>query len=147
MKNRVQAMAPIQNRDRAGIKITGIAGSHVRNFYHRDAVLTKGFRETSVKQVVDRVKQGGGWLVISGDSSVAGLIETGRKFQRMELRLRERGIAICRRTGLIRLDPRSLALHRGINSLPTEESMLALEKLTADSRRGLYQTKMIECAP
>jgi hypothetical protein len=78
----------------AGMEITGIAGWYVRNFYDRGSVLKKGFRETGIKQVVERVTQGGGWLVLTGNADVSGLIETGRKFERMWLKLRERGIAI-----------------------------------------------------
>lgn len=78
----------------AGMEIEGFAGWYVKHFYDRASVLKKSFREKGIEQVTERVQQGGGWLVLSGDSSVGGLIETGRKFQRMWLKLRERSIAI-----------------------------------------------------
>lgn len=104
----------------AGMEITGLAGWYVRNFYNRDSVLKKGFRETGVKQVIERVTQGGGWLVMSGDSSVAGLIETGRKFQRMWLKLRERSIAIHPMTQILEetANTESVAKELGVGSTP-----------------------------
>jgi len=78
-----------------GMEITGLAGFYVRNFYRREDVLKKAFRETTVKGVMEQVGRHGGWLVISSDdSSVAGLLETGRLFQRMFLRSRDKMIAI-----------------------------------------------------
>lgn len=104
----------------AGMEITGIAGWYVRSFYNRDSVLKKGFRETAVKQVIERVKQGGGWLVISGETSVASLIETGRQFQRMWLKLRERGIAIHPMTQILEetTNTESVAKELGIGNSP-----------------------------
>lgn len=104
----------------AGMEITGIAGWYVRSFYNRESVLKKGFRETSIKQVVERVAQGGGWLVITGDSSVGSLIETGRKFQRMWLKLRERGIAIHPMTQILEetADTESVVKELGIGGTP-----------------------------
>jgi hypothetical protein len=104
----------------AGMEVTGIAGWYVRSFYNRDSVLKKGFRETGIKQVVERVAQGGGWLVISGETSVASLIETGRKFQRMWLKLRERGIAIHPMTQILEetTNTDSIAKELGIGNTP-----------------------------
>lgn len=100
-----------QQRHRNGLtpssmEITGPAGWFVSTFYSRESVMKKRFRETGIKQVVERVRQGGGWLVLTGGSSVADLIETGRKFQRMWLKLRERGIAIHPMTQLLEETPR-----------------------------------------
>lgn len=78
----------------SGMEITGVAGWYVSTFYNRGDVMKKDFRETGIKQVVERVAQGAGWLVLTGPSSIAGLIDTGRKFERIWLALRERGIAI-----------------------------------------------------
>jgi len=77
------------------MEITGFAGWYVRHFYHRANILTEGFRKATVKSVMEQVKRHGGWLVItSEDSSVANLLETGRLFQRMFLRVRDRMIAV-----------------------------------------------------
>ncbi len=78
-----------------GMEITGIAGWYVRHFYRRKDVLKKEFREATFKNVKEQVGRHGGWLVISSeDSSVASLLETGRLFQRMFLRSRDKMIAI-----------------------------------------------------
>lgn len=78
-----------------GMEITGMAGWYVRHFYGQKDVLTKGFRETTVKMVKEQIDRHGGWIVItSKDSSVASLLETGRLFQRMFLECREKMIAI-----------------------------------------------------
>jgi hypothetical protein len=79
----------------AGMEITGLAGWYVRHFYNRKNVLSKAFREATVKGVMEQVGCHGGWLVISSeDASVASLLETGRRFQRMFLRSRDKMIAI-----------------------------------------------------
>jgi hypothetical protein len=73
-----------------------------------------------VKQVVERVAQGGGWLVQTGEASVSSLIETGRKFQRMWLKLRERGIAIHPMTQVLEETPRTedVAKELGVDGTP-----------------------------
>ena len=78
-----------------GMEITGLAGWYVRHFYRRENVLTKGFREATVKHVIEQVGAQGGWLVMtSEESTVANLLETGRLFQQMFLRVRDRMIAV-----------------------------------------------------
>jgi hypothetical protein len=104
----------------AGMEITGVAGWYVSTFYNRDSVLKKSFRETTVKQIVERVAQGGGWLVMTGPSDVAGLIETGRRFERLWLKLRERRIAIHPMTQLLEETPSAANVARtlGIGGTP-----------------------------
>lgn len=104
----------------AGMEITGAAGWYVKHFYGRESVLTKNFREKGIQQVVERVQQGGGWLVLTGDSSVGGLIETGRRFQRMWLKLRERVIAIHPMTQILEEAPRieDVARELGVSGTP-----------------------------
>jgi hypothetical protein len=104
----------------AGMEITGVGGWFVSNFFDRDSVMKKSFREKGIKQVVERVNQGGGWLVQSGGSRVADWIETGRKFQRMWLKLRERGIAIHPMTQMLEETPRTedIAKTLGIDATP-----------------------------
>ena len=75
--------------------ITGLAGWYVRNFYGTSDVLSKDFRKASVDRVRKQVAEGGGWIVTtSADASAASLIDTGRRFERMFLKARERKIAI-----------------------------------------------------
>ena len=78
-----------------GMEITGLAGWYVRHFYSRKNVLAKGFREATVKNVIEQVGAQGGWLVItSEDSTVTNLLKAGRLFQQMFLRVRDRMIAV-----------------------------------------------------
>lgn len=70
----------------AGMEINGFVGWMVRNFYTREKVLTESFRKTTLKMVEKQVEERGGWIVMTGTDSIEGLIETGRRFQRMALR-------------------------------------------------------------
>ena len=104
----------------AGMEIGGLAGWYVSTFYDRDEVLTPRFREAGIKQVVERVTQGAGWMVISGPESVPALIETGRRFQRMWLLLREHSIAIHPMSQALEETPdhRVLARELGLDDFP-----------------------------
>jgi len=78
-----------------GMSIQGISGWVVRNFYDPQAALEDGFHERYLDTVKDLLENHGGWIVFSGkDSGVNSLIETGRRFERLWLKARERGIAI-----------------------------------------------------
>jgi hypothetical protein len=77
------------------MEITGFAGWFVRTFYNREKVMTEGFRRDGVDRVIEQVWQGAGWLVIvSPNLEMTTLIETGRMFERLFLRVRDRSIAI-----------------------------------------------------
>jgi hypothetical protein len=77
------------------MEITGFAGWFVRTFYDREKVMTEGFRIAGVDRVIEQVRQGAGWLVVvSPDSEMTHLIETGRTFERLFLRVRSRSVAI-----------------------------------------------------
>jgi len=77
------------------MEIKGLAGWYVRNFYTRQSVLKKSFQEQTVDIVAKQVKRCGGWLVVtSSDSNVPTLIEYGRVFENMLLKIREKMIAI-----------------------------------------------------
>jgi len=79
----------------ASLDITGLVGWYVRTFYDRSNVLTKGFREATMKKVTEQVSNHGGWIVMTSDgTSLPVLLETGRRFQRMFLQVRERMIGI-----------------------------------------------------
>jgi hypothetical protein len=79
----------------AGMEITGIPGWVVRNFYNRDNVMTKDFRERGIDNIKKEVSESAGWILItSKDNSVASLLETGRRMERLFLKVRERNIAI-----------------------------------------------------
>jgi hypothetical protein len=77
------------------MEITGLAGWFVRRFYDREKVMTEGFRLAGVDRVIEQVRQGAGWLVVvSPDSEMTNLIETGRTFERLFLRVRTCSIAM-----------------------------------------------------
>jgi hypothetical protein len=79
----------------ASMEIEGIAAWYLRNFYGKANVLSTVFREKSIKTVQAQVAQSAGWLLItSKDNSVATLLETGQRLQRLLLKIRERNIAI-----------------------------------------------------
>jgi hypothetical protein len=57
--------------------------------------MKKSFRDKGVEDTARTVQEGGGWYVITGKGgSVADIIDTGRRFERMWLLARERMIAI-----------------------------------------------------
>lgn len=74
------------------------------------------FRKQGVDQTAKLARQGGGWFVInSRGSSVADLIETGRRFERMALQARERKIAIHPMT-------QSIEEENGMNTIAANHS-------------------------
>lgn len=78
-----------------GMEITGLAGWAVRNFYSKASVLTADFRERGIAQARKEVSASAGWIVISSeDATVASLLETGRRFQRLFLKVRALGIGL-----------------------------------------------------
>ena len=86
--------------------IKGFAGFYVRNFYNRQSVLKNSFRKQTVDVVAGQVKNCGGWLVItSNDSSIPTLIEYGRRWESMLLKIREKNIAIHPMTQMLEESP------------------------------------------
>jgi hypothetical protein len=86
----------------AGMEIDGMAGWYLRNFYNKADVNKKSFREQSMDKVVKQVSQSAGWLLItSKNNSVATLLETGRRLQRLLLKIRRKNIAIHPMTQII----------------------------------------------
>jgi hypothetical protein len=78
----------------ATMETGALAAFYMRHFMDRDSVLGKRFRDAGIDATARQVSEGAGWLVVtSPDESTAALIETGRRFERMALRLRERKLA------------------------------------------------------
>jgi hypothetical protein len=78
-----------------GMEITGISGWWVRKFYGPKDVLQEGFRRRGIDETARLAGEGGGWAIVTGSGeTVADLIETGRRFERMFLLARELKIAI-----------------------------------------------------
>jgi len=78
-----------------GMEIEGFAGWFVRSFVSPADFLKPSYREKGIDTTARMASEGGGWFVItSAGTGVADLIDTGRRFERMALLARERGIAI-----------------------------------------------------
>ncbi|MCP2727390.1 Acg family FMN-binding oxidoreductase [Limnofasciculus baicalensis] len=79
----------------ASMEIEGISGWVVRNFYDKNNVMKNDFREVGIDKVKQQVSESAGWILItSKDNLVATLLETGRRMQRLFLKVREKNIAI-----------------------------------------------------
>jgi hypothetical protein len=79
----------------ASMEIEGVPGWVVRNFYDKGNVMKNDFRESSIDRIKQEVSASAGWILItSKGNSVATLLETGRRMQRLFLKVRERSIAI-----------------------------------------------------
>jgi hypothetical protein len=79
----------------AGMELDGIPGWMLRNFYKQKNALTGKFREQGLDKVKKQVSQSAGWLMItSKGNSVETLLETGKRFQRIFLKVRDRNIAL-----------------------------------------------------
>jgi hypothetical protein len=79
----------------ATLDINGIAGWWVRNFYRKGDVLKPDFRRRGLDKVRTQVTHSDGWLLITAkNDTVESLLETGRRMERVFLKIRDRGIAI-----------------------------------------------------
>ncbi len=79
----------------AGMEIEGIPGWILRNFYGKSDVMKDSFRNQAVDKVKQQVSNSAGWLLItSKDNSLLSLLETGKRLQRLLLKIRKRNIAI-----------------------------------------------------
>jgi hypothetical protein len=79
----------------ASMEIEGFSGWVVRNFYNKENVMQKDFREKGIDNVKKEVSESAGWIVItSKDNSVVTLLETGQRMERLFLKVREKNIAI-----------------------------------------------------
>ena len=88
------------------MEIKGVAGWYVRNFYNHESVLKKSFREQTVNITMKQVKTCAGWVVVtSADLKIPTLIEYGRVFENMLLKIREKKIAIHPMTQMLEEEP------------------------------------------
>lgn len=78
-----------------GMEITGFSGWFLRQFMDQGDVMGERFRKQGVDIATKWAAEGAGWMIItSSGSSVADLIDTGRRFEQTALLARERNIAI-----------------------------------------------------
>lgn len=103
----------------ASMEIEGIPAWLLRNFYSKENVMQKRFREQSIDKVVEQVSQSAGWFVItSKDNSVENLLGTGKRLQRLWLKVRDKNIAIHPMTQIIEETATNKMLN---NSIGTKE--------------------------
>jgi len=78
-----------------GMEIRGLKGWFVRNFIKPQDFMKPSFRKQSIDMTAKLARQGGGWLIITSEGqTVADLINSGRRFERMALLARERNLAL-----------------------------------------------------
>ncbi len=88
-----------------GMEITGLAGWYVRSFMTPADVMGGNWRNKGIEMMKQMTNEGAGWFVVtSAGSSVADLMDTGRRFQRMALMAREQGVAVHPMTQMLEED-------------------------------------------
>jgi hypothetical protein len=87
-----------RNRDgitTAGMETGLLASWYLDTFMSSKDVLSRTFREKGIDKTAAQVREGGGWFIItSADETVADIVDTGQRFQRMGLLAREHHLAI-----------------------------------------------------
>ncbi|MEO5942644.1 MAG: hypothetical protein ABIP30_01195 [Ferruginibacter sp.] len=107
-----------KNRDgltAASMEIEGLPAWVVRNFYNKSSVMKNSFRDKNIDNVINQVSQSAGWLLItSKDNSVATLLETGKRMQRLFLKVRNKSIAIHPMTQILEESFTKLNINKSI---------------------------------
>ncbi len=99
----------------ASMEIEGITAWYLRNFYGKTDVMKNSFREKSIDAAKKQVAESACWLLItSKDNSVATLLETGKRLQRLLLKIRDRNIAIHPMTQILEEPATRQTLHSSI---------------------------------
>ena len=99
----------------ASMEIEGITAWYLRNFYGKADVMKNSFREKSIDSVKKQVSVSAGWMLItSRDNSIAALLETGKRFQRLLLKIRERNIAIHPMTQILEEEKIRQSFHSSV---------------------------------
>jgi hypothetical protein len=71
-----------------------LARFYMEHFMDASTVMTKGYRQRGIDMLAEQARQGAGLLVLwSRDESVPSLLDTGRRWERVALGLRERKLA------------------------------------------------------
>lgn len=74
----------------AGMGITGIGGFFFRNFYKPEDSMKDSFINTGIEKTKEQTENCGGWIVIVQNKNTPQMwIETGRKYQKLNLKCRE----------------------------------------------------------
>ncbi len=99
----------------ASMETEGISGWMVRNLYGKDDVMKNDFRERGIDKVKKEVSESAGWILItSRNETVATLLETGRRMQRLFLKVRDTDIAIHPMTQILEESSTRQTLNRSI---------------------------------
>ena len=89
--------------------------------------MKNNFREQGIDKVKIQVSQSAGWLLItSKDNSVATLLETGKRFQRIFLKVRDRTIAIHPMTQILEEPETEKMVNASVNMSDNIQFMLRL---------------------
>ncbi len=119
-----------KNRDGltlASMEIKGPTAWYLRNFYHKADVMKISFRSKTINNVEEQVSQSAGWIIItSKDNSVATLLETGKRLQRLLLKIRNRGIAIHPMTQILEEPSIQKSLNSSIGISDTVQFLLRI---------------------
>lgn len=109
----------------ASMEIDGISGFVVRNFYGKDSAMKSNFRDQTIDKVKTQVSESAGWLLItSKDSTVTTLLETGRRMQRLLLKVRAKNIAIHPMTQILEEPATQQSLNQSIGISDTIQFIL-----------------------
>ncbi len=93
------------------MEATGVAAFAMRHFLDAGSVMGRSFREKGIDLCARQAGEGAGFLVIGApDAGVPALLESGRRFERVALSLRERSIAAQPMSQALEEDPWRLAL-------------------------------------
>lgn len=115
---RFSSKSASQHRDgltTASMEIEGLPGWIVRNFYGPKNVMGSSFREQGLDKIRAAVAGSAGWiLVTSPDESVISLLVTGRRMQRLFLKVRERNIALQPMTQILEEPATRAELNRSV---------------------------------
>jgi len=76
------------------MEIEGFSRWYVKNFYAAKSVFEYDFRQATIEKIKEQTAAGSGWLLITSPTSTQGLIDVGRKLERIWLTLRDYKIAI-----------------------------------------------------
>ncbi|HET9555308.1 MAG TPA: hypothetical protein VFP50_20250 [Anaeromyxobacteraceae bacterium] len=76
-----------------GLEVGGLAGFVMRHLFDERSAMKPGFREKGIERCAEQVGEGAGFLLLPAEPSRQGLVEAGRRHERVALALRERSIA------------------------------------------------------
>lgn len=109
----------------ASMELQGLTAWYLRNFYGPADVMKNSFRNSSIDSVRKQVAASAGWLLITSKSNtVATLLETGKRLQRLLLTIRQRNIAIHPMTQILEEPATLQALHNSIGLSDTVQFIL-----------------------